>query len=133
MVKIYYRTNCGSSIKTIRWMQERNIKVELRPIQTISKKDLTQCIMHSDKGFESVLKNIQKGTLENLKKIMFLEDLSFESGILFLQDHPELIRTPLILEKNKVQIGFNSEEIRQFIPKSQRTFYRKILANKYYQ
>jgi regulatory protein spx len=35
----------------------------------------------------------------------------------YSQENPELLKTPLILEGNKLLVGYNKEQIRIFLPK----------------
>lgn len=49
-----------------------------------------------------------------------LESLSLYKGLDLLRRHTELLITPLILEGKKSLIGYNSEEIRKFLPQTYR-------------
>lgn len=45
-----------------------------------------------------------------------LYSLSFSEALNYLLLYPELLRTPIIFSENKLLVGFNSDEIRKFIP-----------------
>ena len=49
-----------------------------------------------------------------------LEELSLESALSFLQNHMELLCIPIIFDEKRVQLGYDSENIRKFIPKEKR-------------
>lgn len=49
-----------------------------------------------------------------------LEELSLESALSFLQNHMELLCTPIIFDKKRVQLGYDRENIRKFISKEKR-------------
>nr|WP_285047110.1 ArsC/Spx/MgsR family protein [Lactococcus petauri] len=61
---------------------------------------------------------------ENTKQLTLfetmLEELSLESALSFLQNHLELLCTPIIFDDKRVQLGYDSENIRKFIPKEKR-------------
>lgn len=105
-------------------MQEHSLEVELYHIKNISQKDLTQVLTQSEQGFEAILKNIKKNTIENSKKLKLMKDFSFLTAISFLQCNSEFLRTPLIIDNQKVLIGYSSDEIRKFLPRNFRTYTR---------
>ncbi|EKF50461.1 hypothetical protein C426_2183 [Lactococcus garvieae DCC43] len=46
--------------------------------------------------------------------------MSFNEAINYLNVHSELIQTPIIVEGDKIQVGYSGDEIRKFIPIIQR-------------
>lgn len=46
--------------------------------------------------------------------------LKYNDAVEFLHRTPQLLKTPLIVEGDKFFVGYNNEEIRQFIPSVQR-------------
>ena len=48
--------------------------------------------------------------------IKTLDLMSFEEAIDSLEEHVEILQTPIIIDKNQLFVGFNGSEIRQFIP-----------------
>lgn len=34
-----------------------------------------------------------------------------------VQEHPEILRKPIIMDQRRIQIGYNESEIRQFVPR----------------
>ncbi|WP_270318311.1 ArsC/Spx/MgsR family protein [Lactococcus petauri] len=45
---------------------------------------------------------------------------SLNEGINYLKVNPNLLRSPIIIEKDKVLIGYNPEQIRMFLPQAYR-------------
>ncbi|WEZ93328.1 ArsC/Spx/MgsR family protein (plasmid) [Lactiplantibacillus plantarum] len=45
-------------------------------------------------------------------------DLPLNTALQILCDYPKLLRRPIIVSNTKLQIGFNEDEIRKFIPRS---------------
>ena len=39
-----------------------------------------------------------------------------------IQDNPGLLRRPIILDEKRLQVGYNEDEIRRFLPRKVRTF-----------
>ena len=49
-----------------------------------------------------------------------VEDLSISALIRLIEENPSLLRRPIILDNKRMQIGFNEDEIRAFLPRSYR-------------
>lgn len=49
-----------------------------------------------------------------------VEDLSISALIKLIEENPSLLRRPIILDKKRMQIGFNEDEIRAFLPRGYR-------------
>ena len=48
------------------------------------------------------------------------EALSISTLIKLIEEHPSLLRRPIILDGTRMQIGFNEDEIRAFLPRGYR-------------
>ena len=44
-----------------------------------------------------------------------LESMTVNELIQFIQDHPSVLKRPIIMDERRFQVGYNSEEIRAFI------------------
>lgn len=49
-----------------------------------------------------------------------MEELPLGSALMFLQNHLELLCTPIIFDEKRIQLGYDGENIRKFIPKEKR-------------
>lgn len=49
-----------------------------------------------------------------------IEEMSLESAFTFLQEHLELLYTPIIFDNKKLLLGYDNEDIRKFITKEKR-------------
>ena len=49
-----------------------------------------------------------------------VEDLSISALIRLIEENPSLLRRPIILDNKRMQIGFNEDEIRAFLPRTYR-------------
>lgn len=117
MLKVYFRGGCYSSTKVISWMKEYNVKVEVLNINEISRKDFVQALMTSEKGFEDFLKNKSQASEAVTYKLNILQHLTFNAAVAYVLNNTEMLRTPLTLGKSKYFVGYNNDELRQFISK----------------
>lgn len=120
MVKIYCDTRGTSSRRALAWFKKYNIEVDQRRIGEIRKEDLIQLLSISEEGLSEILKRSGKCSSETKSKIDFFMELPLEEGFRFLSYHPEILQAPIIFDENKYLIGYNSEEIRKFLPQSYR-------------
>lgn len=120
MIKVYYDKRGTSSRRALAWFKKYNIEVEKINICDIQKKDLIQMLSFSNEGIPEILKRSTKSSLETKQKIAFLMGLPLEQGYRFLTCHPEVLQTPIIIDRGKYLVGYNEEEIRKFLPKAYR-------------
>ncbi|WP_259756247.1 ArsC/Spx/MgsR family protein [Lactococcus lactis] len=114
--------------QTVNWLIDHHLHFEV-----ISKENLTSSLIKSilelsDQGFEGILVQSNEKNVTRFLKDVDFEDLSLEELILVILRCPDLLKSPIIFDTTKIQIGFNSDEIRKFIPTEKRIISRK----KYY-
>lgn len=56
---------------------------------------------------------------------MGLDQLPLKKLIKLIQDNPGLLRRPIILDDKRLQVGYNEDEIRRFLPRKVRSFQLK--------
>ncbi|WP_416037906.1 ArsC/Spx/MgsR family protein [Lactococcus formosensis] len=117
MIILYYEPGNSSCKKAIDWFQNKNISLLKKKIDSLSREDLMYALKISDDGFASILKRNSKSSIKSKKIIEDIEEMKFYDSINLILKHTELIRTPFIIGENKIMTGFNSEEIRRFIPR----------------
>lgn len=120
MIKVYYRGSCNSSKRAMKWFQEYNIPYQPIPISQLPRKELVRLLPLTDKGVNSLIKKSSKTAGRTQTKAAQLMDMKLNEGISFLNVNSELLQTPLIIDRSKFLVGFNKEEIRQFIPRERR-------------
>lgn len=120
-VKIYTQSSCSSSRKAIKWLKEHNIPyVEKR----ISSQPLTLA------EFKNILRMTEDGTDEiiatnsnDFKKLdVEIDQLSIQELYELIKKHPRLLRSPIMLDEKRLQVGYNEMDIRRFIPRKVRTY-----------
>ena len=125
-MKIYYKRNCGSSKRALEWFRTYNIDIDMLNIRKITQDDLIQVLSLSDNGIFDIIKRSVNVTSANNKIREKINNMSFNEAVIYLSRNPNILITPIIIEKNRCLIGFNSDKIRQFFPKE----YRKYLLER---
>lgn len=120
MIKVYCRASCSSSRCALIWFEEHGLPVEKIRISKITTQALVKILSMTDCGMEELLKRSSRHRSVYSKFMNNEKECSFREGVMFLQEHTDLIQTPLIVKGNKLLVGFNNDEIRQFLPQEYR-------------
>jgi regulatory protein spx len=71
-------------------------------------------LKNTENGFEDIISTRSKIFQEmNID----IEEMPMNEMIEFIIDNPSVLRRPIIIEDAKMQVGYNEDEIRTFIPK----------------
>ena len=120
-VTIYTQSSCSSSRKALKWLKEHNIAYTEKRI-TSSPLTLTE--------FKNILSMTEDGTDEiiainsnDFKNLAIdIEQLSIQELYNLIQQHPRMLRSPILLDEKRIQVGYNEMDIRRFIPRKVRAF-----------
>ncbi|WP_306007690.1 transcriptional regulator SpxA [Bacillus sp. MMSF_3353] len=121
MVILYTTTSCSSCRKAKAWLEEHQIDYteknivsnsltvdELKSILRLTEDGATEIISTRSKTFQELNINIEALSLNEFYKLII--------------EYPQMLRRPIMLDEKRLQVGFNEEEIRKFLPRSVRTF-----------
>jgi regulatory protein spx len=119
MIKIYYSPSCSSCRKVRKWFDEQHIPYESKDIfgDELSEEDLKEIITKCIDGTDEIISPRSKIVAEN--HIDF-DDMTVSELIAFIRKNPSVLRRPIIVDDHRVQVGYNAEEIRTFIPRARR-------------
>jgi Arsenate reductase and related proteins, glutaredoxin family len=51
-----------------------------------------------------------------------IEQLSIQELYSIIKDHPKMLRSPILLDDKRLQVGYNEMDIRRFIPRKVRAY-----------
>ncbi|MEW9138443.1 transcriptional regulator SpxA [Bacillus wiedmannii] len=121
MVILYTTASCSSCRKAKAWLEEHQIDYteknivsnsltvdELKSILRLTEDGATEIISTRSKTFQELNINIEALSLNEFYKLII--------------EYPQMLRRPIMLDEKRLQVGFNGEEIRKFLPRSVRTF-----------
>lgn len=124
MVTLYTSPSCSSCRKAKAWLEkyeiayiEKNIASEQLTIE-----DIKGILRMTEDGTDEIISE-RSNTFQELK--IDMDSLSLQELYQTIIDHPGLLRRPLILDEKRLQVGFNEEEIRRFLPRKVRCFQRR--------
>lgn len=122
MIRIYTTPSCASCRKAKKWLEEHHIDYEEKNIfaYPVTREDIRLMLRNAENGFEDIISTRSKYLQENNIDIDSLKFSELEQLII---DNPSILKRPIIIEDNKMQVGFNEEEIRVFVPKELRKLF----------
>ena len=47
-----------------------------------------------------------------------LDDLKLEELLALIEQYPNLLKRPIIVDGDKLQVGYNEDDIRKFVPRN---------------
>lgn len=116
MITIYTTPSCSSCRKAKRWLDDHKIAYDEKNLfnQQITMHDIDAMLKNAENGFEDIISTRSKIFKE---KALDVEDMRISELKQFILDYPSVLKRPIIIDGEKMQVGYNDEEIRVFIPK----------------
>lgn len=123
MVYLYVSASCQSCRKTIRWFEEQEIEFKTINIlrEKLTKEDVFRMLKNSLNGFDDIISKRSKPFLESN---IDLNELKISELIHFIINNPTVLKRPIIVANNLLEVGYNPDDIRAFIPPEKRIFNR---------
>lgn len=121
MVTLYVTPSCTSCRKAKKWFQENNISFRERNIMKypLTRDEIKEILHLTDSGTEEIISTRSK-VFQQLKPD--LERLSLQDLLTLIESHPGILKRPIMLDDKRLQVGYNEDEIRSFLPRSVREF-----------
>ncbi|MCR5490898.1 MAG: transcriptional regulator Spx [Bacilli bacterium] len=119
MIKIYTSPSCSSCRKVKKWFDDNQIPYVAKNIfgPTLAAEDLMEVISKCENGTEDIISTRSKIVQE--QNIDF-DSMTISQLIAFIQKNPSILKRPIIVDDHRLQVGYNEEEIRTFIPRARR-------------
>ncbi|HGA3510871.1 TPA: Spx/MgsR family RNA polymerase-binding regulatory protein [Streptococcus agalactiae] len=115
MITLFLSPSCTSCRKARAWLSKHEVAFEEHNIITspLNKEELLQILSFTENGTEDIISTRSKVFQ---KLAIDVDELSTSSLMELISENPSLLRRPIILDKKRMQIGFNEDEIRAFLP-----------------
>ncbi|SEK28477.1 regulatory protein spx [Carnobacterium iners] len=119
MVTIYTSPSCTSCRKARAWLEENNITYKERNIfsEPLNIPEIKSILRMTEDGTEEIISTRSKAFQElNID----LEELPLQDLFVLIQNNPGLLRRPIMVDEKRLQVGYNEDEIRRFLPREVR-------------
>ncbi|EOH95359.1 transcriptional regulator Spx [Enterococcus pallens] len=121
MIKLYISPSCTSCRKAKAWLKEAGLDFQERNIfsEPLTRNEIKEILSLTETGTEEIISTRSK-VYEKLD--VDLDDLSFNELVALIEENPGLLRRPIMTDGKRLQVGYNEEDIHQFIPREIRLY-----------
>ncbi len=116
MITLYSSASCTSCRKARSWLEEHDIPFTEKNV-------FTEKI--TDQELKSILQLTENGTIELISQRsqafkelnIDIDDMPLRKVLKLIQQHPGIMRRPILVDDKKLLVGYNEEDIRCFLPR----------------
>ncbi|MCP3742196.1 transcriptional regulator SpxA [Rossellomorea sp. BNER] len=121
MVTLFTSPSCTSCRKAKAWLEEHDIPYTERNVfsEPLSIDEIKEILRMTEDGTDEIISTRSK-TFQKLN--VELDNLPLQDLFELIQQNPGLLRRPIIMDEKRLQVGYNEDEIRRFLPRKVRTF-----------
>jgi regulatory protein spx len=121
MVTLYTSPSCTSCRKAKAWLEEHEIPYHERNVfsEPLTIEEIKEILRMTEDGTDEIISTRSK-TFQKLN--VNLETMPLPNLLELIKDNPGLLRRPIIIDEKRLQVGYNEDEIRRFLPRKVRTF-----------
>lgn len=126
MVNLYVTPSCTSCRKAKAWLEEHHIDYSIKNImnESLTLEEIKSILRMTETGTEEIISNKSK-TYQELN--INIESLPLNELYKLIINNPKMLRMPIIQDEKRLQVGYNEDEIRSFLPRKLRTIsYNKL-------
>ncbi|MDY4002007.1 Spx/MgsR family RNA polymerase-binding regulatory protein [Streptococcus orisratti] len=119
MITLFLSPSCTSCRKARAWLTKHEVPFQEHNIITspLSREELMSILSFTENGTEDIISTRSK-VFQKLD--IDVDKMSISELIQLIADNPSLLRRPILLDKKRMQIGFNEDEIRAFLSRDYR-------------
>ena len=117
MIKIYTISSCTSCKKAKTWLNAHQLPYKEQNLgkEPLTKQEILDILSKTEDGIESIVssKNRYAKALNGN-----IEDLSLSQVIDLIQENPRILKSPILIDDKRLQVGYKEDDIRAFLPRS---------------
>jgi regulatory protein spx len=119
MLKIYTSPSCSSCRKVKEFLKDQNIDYVEKNIlsSVLNERELKEILSKSENGTDDIISKRSKIIKEQNVDV---DNMTVPQLIGFIRENPSVLKRPIIVNDRLIQVGYNEEEIRVFIPRELR-------------
>ncbi|GLO67846.1 Spx/MgsR family RNA polymerase-binding regulatory protein [Oceanobacillus kimchii] len=121
MSVIIYGAACSSTRKAKQWFHKNGIDFEERNVirEPLTVNELQNILRMTVEGTDEIISTRSK-IYKDLN--LDIESLPLQELLEIIQEHPRLLRSPIMVDDKRLQVGYHEEDIRQFLPRQTREY-----------
>jgi regulatory protein spx len=121
MVTLYSSPSCTSCRKAKLWLDDHSIPYTERNIfaEPLKLEEIKEVLRMTESGTDEIISTRSK-IFQKLN--INVESMPLQDLYQLIQKNPGLLRRPIIIDEKRLQVGYNEDEIRRFLPRKVRSF-----------
>lgn len=115
MIILYVSPSCQSCRKVKEYFKENNVEFKEKNIFTckFTDEEILNMIKRSENGTDDIISTRSKIIKENKIDI---NSMKLSELIQFIKNNPSILKRPIIINDNVMNVGYNKDEITVFLP-----------------
>ena len=116
MITLYSSASCTSCRKARSWLEEHDIPFTEKNVFTekITDEELRAILQLTENGTNEIISQRSQAFKElNIN----IEEISLGRVLKLIQQHPGIMRRPILVDNKRLLVGYNEEDIRCFLPR----------------
>ncbi|MBF0715023.1 transcriptional regulator SpxA [Gemelliphila palaticanis] len=128
VVILFTSPSCTSCRKAKAWLVENNIEFKERNIfsEPLTIEEIRNILSITEEGTEDII-SFRSKTFQKLN--IDIDTMSLQELYKVIQENPGMLRRPILVDNKRLQVGYNEDEIRRFLPKDVRINQLKQIKN----
>lgn len=119
MIKIYTVSSCTSCKKAKNWLNAHQLSYNEHNLgkEAITKEEILDILTKTENGIASIVssKNRYAKSLN-----CDIEELSVNEVIEIITENPRILKSPILIDEKRLQVGYKEDDIRAFLPRAVR-------------
>ena len=119
MIKIYTVSSCTSCKKAKNWLNAHQLSYNEHNLgkEAITKEEILNILTKTENGIASIVSSKNRYA----KSLDFdIEELSVNEVINLITSNPRILKSPILIDEKRLQVGYKEDDIRAFLPRSVR-------------
>ncbi|MFS5961659.1 transcriptional regulator Spx [Streptococcus agalactiae] len=116
MIKIYTISSCTSCKKAKTWLNAHQLPYKEQNLgkESLTRDEILEILTKTESGIESIVssKNRYAKALN-----CNIEELSVNEVIDLIQENPRILKSPILIDDKRLQVGYKEDDIRAFLPR----------------
>lgn len=118
MIKEYKNNKkCSNEKKIERWLEFYALPYKIIAFNTLTSNDLKHILSLTSRGFEEVMISKQYAKNHNIPMEFNFNSITTKEMINIIVNNQDLLKSPIVFDKNNLSVGYNLEKLQRFIPK----------------
>ena len=120
MIKIYTVSSCTSCKKAKTWLNAHQLSYKEQNLgkEGITREELLDILTKTDREKDASIVSSKNRYAKALG--VDIEDLSVNEVLNLIMETPRILKSPILVDEKRLQVGYKEDDIRAFLPRSVR-------------